>query len=61
MSAGPVNLNKFRKSRARQQERRQAEANSVKFGRSKAEREADRAAAVREKARTEAHKLDKPE
>lgn len=34
----PVNLNKFRKSKAREEGRAQANENAVKFGRTKAER-----------------------
>lgn len=49
MSDGPVNLNRFRKEKARDEARRQADANAAKFGRSKAERVL--AAARTEKAR----------
>jgi len=34
----PINLNKQRKAAAKDKDRRQAEANSLKYGRSKAER-----------------------
>jgi len=37
-----VNLNRFRKAEKRAAEERQAEANRVKFGRSKAEKQRDR-------------------
>ncbi len=40
-----VNLNKARKSRARDAARKQADANAVKFGRTKAEKTRDRAEA----------------
>jgi hypothetical protein len=40
MTADIVNLNKFRKARERAEAERQAEANRVRFGRTKAEREA---------------------
>lgn len=40
----PVNLNKARKAKARAQKRAQADANAVKFGRTKAERAAETAA-----------------
>ena len=46
----PINLNKLRKARDRAAEKAQADANAVKFGRSKAERMLDAARA--EKART---------
>lgn len=41
--AEPVNLNRFRKQKARAEKRARADANSAKFGRSKAERELQRA------------------
>jgi hypothetical protein len=40
MTAVIVNLNKFRKARERAEAERQAEANCVRFGRTKSEREA---------------------
>ncbi|KAF0677554.1 DUF4169 family protein [Profundibacterium mesophilum] len=43
-----TSLTRVRKARQREDARRQADANSVKFGRTKAERRAD--AAVRDKA-----------
>ena len=46
----PINLNKVRKARDRAAEKAQADANAVKFGRSKAERLLDAARA--EKARS---------
>ncbi len=47
--ADPVNLNRHRKQKRRQEARRRADANAAKFGRSKAERLLE--AARREKAR----------
>ncbi len=45
-----VNLNQFRKNRRRTEKKRAAEANRVRFGRTKAEREAsDAARAARDK------------
>ena len=41
----PVNLNKVRKARARAEEKARADANSVKFGRTKSEKALDRARA----------------
>lgn len=38
MSEGPVNLNRFRKEKAREAARAEADANAAKFGRTKAER-----------------------
>lgn len=36
-----VNLNKFRKAKARSDKRQQADENAVKFGRTKAEKQRD--------------------
>ena len=49
----PVNLNKFRKSKVRADDTTRAEANTLKFGRSKAEKEAQEA-----QAETQAHHLE---
>ncbi len=38
----PVNLNQFRKTKARAEKKARADANAVKFGRSKAEKDAVR-------------------
>lgn len=43
--SNPVNLNRFRKDKARAEKRVRADANAVKHGRTKAQREAD---AIRE-------------
>ena len=43
MSGKPVNLNRARKERMRAEARRQADANAVKFGRTKAEKRLDEA------------------
>jgi len=53
-----VNLNRARKDRARESKRTQADANSVKYGRSKAARIAE--ATLNEKARKmlDQHELD---
>ena len=39
----PVNLNKVRKARAREEARAKADENAVRYGRSKAEKELDKA------------------
>lgn len=39
--AQPVNLNRFRKEKARAEKKARADENSVKFGRSKAEKQRD--------------------
>ena len=49
--AEPVNLNRYRKAKARADKKARADENAVKFGRSKAERDLARARA--EKARRE--------
>ncbi|UWR17002.1 DUF4169 family protein [Sulfitobacter sp. M368] len=41
----PINLNKARKSRARAEKKARAEENSVKFGRTKAEKDVQKAQA----------------
>ena len=43
--AKPINLNRVRKERARTERKRTADANAVRFGRTKAQRESDRAEA----------------
>ena len=40
--AEPINLNRFRKAKRRQADKQQAVENRVAFGRTKAEREAER-------------------
>lgn len=54
--AGPVNLNRFRKEKARADEKAQADANAVKFGRSKAERVLEATRAAKARAMLDAHK-----
>ncbi|WP_347828730.1 DUF4169 family protein [uncultured Planktomarina sp.] len=49
----PVNLNKFRKTKARADNSTRAEANTVKFGRNKAEKQAQES-----QVKAEAHRLD---
>ena len=39
----PINLNKARKAKARAEKRAQADENAVRFGRTKAEKDADKA------------------
>ena len=45
--AQPVNLNRYRKARARAEDKARADRNAVAFGRSKAEKELARAEARR--------------
>ena len=47
MTDRPVNLNRARKNKAKAEAKRQADANAVKFGRTKAERDADKLEAAR--------------
>ena len=55
MSA-PVNLNRVRKARARDEKRREADQNAVAHGRTKAEKTAAKAAARLAERRLEGHK-----
>ena len=55
----PVNLNRFRKAKARADKKARAEENSVKFGRTKAEKDLDKARAEKAVTSIEQHKLDK--
>ncbi|QYX55729.1 DUF4169 family protein [Roseovarius sp. SCSIO 43702] len=48
MSTTPINLNKVRKARTRAEKKARADENSVKFGRSKAQKSLNRARAEKE-------------
>jgi hypothetical protein len=61
MTAEIVNLNKFRKARARAEKERKAEENRVRHGRTKAERQRDAAERENEQARHEALRRDNPD
>lgn len=54
----PINLNKARKARARAARKAQAEQNTVAFGRSKAEKDLDKAQAEKAKRAHDGHKRD---
>ena len=54
----PVNLNRYRKARARADRKAQADENAVKFGRTKAEKDLDSARAKRAETTIDDHKLD---
>lgn len=56
MTGKPISLSRARKTRARDMKKRQADANAAKFGRTKAERAADEANAVRSGKLLEAHR-----
>ena len=53
-----VNLNKFRKTKARADNSTRAEANTVKFGRNKAEKQAQESQVKAEAHRLDQHKLN---
>ena len=53
-----VNLKRIRKDKARQEREREAEANRQRFGRTKAQKAADKDAAERERRTHEDKKLD---
>ena len=59
MTGKVVNLSRARKSRARDDKRRQADENAAKHGRSKAERLVEAADAARAKAHLDGHERDK--
>ena len=54
----PVNLNRFRKTKARADNSTRAEANAVKFGRTKAEKQAQVSQAKAETHRLDQHKRE---
>lgn len=53
-----VNLNRFRKEKARNAKRAQADENAVKFGRSKADKRRDDALRDKEVLQLDQHRLD---
>lgn len=53
------NLNQFRKSRARDRKRAEADANAVKFGRTKAQKALDTARATQMARRLDGHRRDR--
>jgi hypothetical protein len=54
----PVNLNRIRKDKARAEAKARADQNAVKFGRTKAEKELDKARAAQAAARLDQHRKD---
>ena len=54
-----TNLNQARKARARDAKRAEADANAVKFGRTKAERIAEAASSTKARNMLDQHELDK--
>ena len=53
----PVNLNRYRKAKAKTERRRQADANAAKFGRTKAQKEAAQKKADRASGQLDGHKV----
>jgi len=54
----PVNLNRYRKTQARAEDKARADQNAVKFGRSKLEKSLDEARAAKAKRDLNGHKSD---
>jgi len=54
----PVNLNRFRKNKARAEKKARAEQNAVSFGRGKAEKELERARAEKARRDLDGHERD---
>ncbi|PRZ47187.1 DUF4169 family protein [Tritonibacter scottomollicae] len=54
----PVNLNRFRKQKARAEKKARADQNVVKYGRTKTEKARDKADEARDKTLIDQHKLD---
>lgn len=57
----PVNLNRIRKDRQRAEKRAAADANAVKFGRTKAEKDLEKARAAKAARDHDAHRRDDDE
>ncbi|MFA5537957.1 MAG: DUF4169 family protein [Gemmobacter sp.] len=58
--AEPVNLNRFRKDRQRTEKRAGAEANAVKFGRTKEQKALEQARAEKARAGLDGHRREAP-
>ncbi|MEM7470079.1 MAG: DUF4169 family protein [Pseudomonadota bacterium] len=54
----PVNLNQFRKTKARAAKKARADENAAKFGRTKAQKIQDAATALREKQKLDGHERE---
>lgn len=55
----PINLNKARKARAKAKARVKADENAIRFGRSMAAKQADKAESTAQTAALDAHRIDK--
>ncbi|OWU83637.1 amidase [Oceanicola sp. 22II-s10i] len=58
MADKPISLNQVRKAKARADRKTQADANAVKFGRTKAEKAADRLSTDKARRDLDGHKRD---
>ncbi|WP_027258733.1 DUF4169 family protein [Leisingera aquimarina] len=56
--SGPVNLNRYRKEKARAEKKARADQNAAAFGRTKAEKELDKARNAQDVRRLDDHKRD---
>lgn len=56
--SGPVNLNRYRKEKARAEKKARSDQNAVTFGRTKAEKDLDKARNAQEVKRLDEHKRD---
>ncbi|GGE24007.1 hypothetical protein GCM10011360_10640 [Primorskyibacter flagellatus] len=56
-----VNLNRFRKNRARAEKRAEADANAARHGQTKAERQQTEAEKAQAAKRLDGHRLEEPE
>ncbi|NVK12716.1 MAG: DUF4169 family protein [Rhodobacteraceae bacterium] len=54
----PVNLNRYRKEKARAEDKARADRNAVTFGRTKAEKDLDKARNAQDARRLDDHKRD---
>lgn len=54
----PVNLNRFRKEKARAEKKARADQNAVAFGRTKAEKDLDKARKAQDVRHLDGHKRD---
>jgi hypothetical protein len=58
MTDGPVNLNRYRKEKAKAEAKTRADANAVKHGRTKAERLLDAARTEKARQMLDRHKIE---
>ncbi|WP_172329357.1 DUF4169 family protein [Mangrovicoccus sp. HB161399] len=58
MADKPISLSKFRKTRQREEARKQADGNAAKFGRTKAEKARDRQDSERSTRHLDGHRRD---